>query len=131
MKGCHSPSSRASSVAIGSLGLVQVLWTALHRSGHPYAAVVVGFAAVASIGAAVKMWRDNCFESRLFASVIAGVTVLFELLFTLLGAPGSDSARWTLTSSALLVVATAVLLGLVVEARVRPEAQAERPPYAL
>ena len=107
----------------------------LGTGGVPrYDAIIVGTAVALSLLAGLKMWRDNCFESRLAAVVVALLVATGQLLTMTVGGPVAPAGGLgTSYPTGLLVAALGALvpLGVAADARVRSRSVAEEPPYAL
>ncbi|MEW1952847.1 hypothetical protein [Terrabacter sp. NPDC080008] len=126
----HTPCSRLAGVL--SVGLALTVG-GLRSGGEPapWVVVLVGAVVLAGTAAGVKLWRDNCFESRLVVVVLAVLTAAGQTLASTVGAPGGEGAHWRAT--AVLVVALAVAIPILVAADTRQRGRAvePEPPYAL
>jgi hypothetical protein len=128
----HTPCSRVAAVL--SVALALTVGFLRSSATPPWVAVLVGAVVLAGTAAGLKLWRDNCFESRLVAVVLAVITATGQTLASTVGAPGAPGghgAHWH--AAAVLVVALGVAIPLLVagDTRSRARAPKERPPYAL
>jgi hypothetical protein len=96
-----------------------------------YARVLVTCLAVLGVGAALRMWWCNCFESRLGAVVLAATAVVGQVLSVTLGRPGAASASWHPAGLAVVLLGLAVLALVTVDRRVAARTDPAGPPYAL
>jgi hypothetical protein len=113
--------------------LAGALWVE-HLTGSTvldYDEILVGTAAVAALLAAVKLLRDNCFESRLAATVLATLTAFGQLLAATVGRPGDPQAGWHPGGFAVIVLAAAVPVLVALDARARARISEQVHPYAL
>ena len=82
-----------------------------------YLSVLLFLASFFGALASVKLWRDNCFESRFTLAMIALSTVAGHLLSLTAGLPGSALEAWSGVNAALgftsLTAALLILLMLL------------------
>lgn len=127
----HSVASRTAAAAIATLAVLQLAATPAAEADVAYGATVLLLLAVASGLTALKLLRDNCFESRLAAVVLSALSGLGAALDATIGLPGHPGGP--LTAEKLLAVAIGVVVPALVQldARLRREHAPVVPPYAL
>lgn len=122
--------SRLAALTTGALGAAAA--AALGGADGPGYAVVLALASLVAGGvAAVKMWCDNCFESRLVAVTVATVALLGQLLTGVVGGPVTGVPHWGAVPGLVLVTALGVLATLAADTVRRLRSGPEGLPYAL
>ncbi len=129
MSPARTPASKAAATATGTLALLHVEPLLLGRAAG-YVAVVGAVLGVTALVTAGKLWRDNCFEARLAAVLLAVASGLGAVLSLTIGLPGE--APHEVSAAALLPVLLAVALPLLVllDARLRGAGVTSGSPYA-
>jgi hypothetical protein len=94
-----------------------------------YLVVLVGALVVGSVATAARMWRHNCFESRLAAIVLALVIGVGQVLAASVGSPGTGGTDWAPSAWAVTTLAMVVIGLVLADARQRPMRPSH--PYAL
>ena len=104
----------------------------LGRASNESYLEVLGCCVLVAAGlASVKLARDNCFGSRLVTALLAGCSIAGQVLVCTVGAPGRAPSPWSAPAVAVIVLALAILVALVVDARTRATVDPEERPYAL
>ncbi|WP_374970613.1 hypothetical protein [Terrabacter sp. BE26] len=126
----HTPCSRVAAVLTVALAATV---GAVHPTGAvtPWVGVLVGAVVIAGALAGAKLWRDNCFESRLVVVVLALSTATCQTLASTVGAPGGHAAHWRATAVLVVALAVAIPLLLIGDTRLRARPRKGEPPYAL
>lgn len=124
--------ARLASLLLAALAAGHLLLLLPDVASTDYRSALAAFLGVAAVLTAAKLWRDNCFESRLVATVLAAATVVGQALAVTVGPPGgSPAGGWTTTRALLLVLAVAVPALLAMDpAREAARREGDRP-YAL
>ena len=127
----HTPCSRVAAVLTVALAATVGAVHPSRAALTSWVGVLVGAVVVVGTLGGAKLWRDNCFESRLVVVVLAIGTATCQTLASTVGAPGGHAAHWRAT--ALLVVALSVAIPLLVlgDTRLRARVRKGQPPYAL
>jgi hypothetical protein len=129
MRTDHTPASRAAvAVAVG-LALVQLAWV---TDASPVVDTAAWSLGALTVLAAAKMARDNCFESRLVAVIVASIQLATAALAATVGAPGSTGHGLTAHLTLAAAFAGSVLVLIALDHRTRARAAGDRPlpPYA-
>jgi hypothetical protein len=103
-----TPLSRSAAVAGATLAVANLTQT----GAAGYLALLLGSMGLIGLLAAARLWRDNCFESRLLTVLLAAGSLLGTLLRTTVGLPGAAevAAGWLDLLTATLAVTTLGLL---------------------
>lgn len=113
----HLSRPRVLAVIALVLAAVQTVEGVKYLGDAQYLSVLLFLAAFFGALASVKMWRDNCFESRFGLGMIALSTVVGHGLSFSAGLPGSSVDAWSgghaVLGSVSLAAATAVLVLLL------------------
>ena len=129
MRRSHTRASVAAAAGTALLAAVHVARSLASAGSVSYVeALNVGKATLACL-AALKMCRDNCFESRLAAVVLALISGLGAVLGSTLGLPGQQADAVTPGDVALVLLGLGVPLLVLHDQRLR-RGQALRSPYA-
>lgn len=92
------------------LAAIQVVEGVKYFADVQYLSVLLILAAFFGVLASVKLWRDNCFESRFALAMIALCTVAGHGLSLSAGLPGSDLQAWTGANAVLGFISLAAAL---------------------
>ncbi|UMG94287.1 hypothetical protein [Nocardioides sp. TF02-7] len=117
MRTPHTWASRVAAVVTGGLTVLLVVSTAL-ASGTP-TTIATGVLTLLTGLATAKLVRDNCFESRLAAVVLAAVQLGGALLAVTVGLPGQEPQRTDPMALTALVLGAAVLVLVGLDHRTR------------
>ena len=124
----HTAVSRVAVVALclvaGVLGVMGA-----HGADLAYLVLPTTAAALVCLGAAAKMARDNCFESRLIAVVTVLACVLAAVAAASIGLPGGEP-QVTPAGGLLVGAALGFLAAGAVEGPRRPPPEGAGAPYA-
>ncbi|GAA4286375.1 hypothetical protein [Georgenia daeguensis] len=127
-----APTRLTRSAAVAGATLAVANLTQTGTAG--YLALLLGSLGLVGLLAAVRLWREGCFESRLLTTLVAAGALLGTLLRATVGLPGTPVAAtgWLDLPAAALAVAT---LGLLLADRLRRGPSAGSPtdadrPYA-
>jgi hypothetical protein len=96
----------------------------------PYASLVLGLAGLVGLVAAVEVRRTNRFEARLAAAVVAGMTVVGELVVASLGFPATGGGHWSPEGATAVAFGCGVLVLVALDARERACRTVPEHPYA-
>lgn len=121
---------RMTAVLLVTLGLLYLRPVVMGRHLSGYQTTLGGFLGGLAVLAALKMWRDNCFESRLTAGLLTGATALGQVLVVTVGMPGSTPSPWT-PSRVTLVMVAAGIAGLIASGASCRRGKSEVAPYAV
>lgn len=112
----HAPTRLTRSAAAAGAGLAVANLSQTGTAG--YLALLLGTIGLIGLLAAVRLWREGCFESRLLTTLVAAGSLLGTLLRATVGLPGAPAAAtgWPDLLAAVLAVAA---LGLLLADRVR------------
>jgi hypothetical protein len=124
----HTRASRAAAAATGLLTVVHLVRSFTLTSASYVEALTV-VAAVLSCLAALKLYRDNCFESRLAAVLLALVSGLGTVLAATLGLPGQHASAVSGDDILLVMLGVTVPLLVLLDRRLR-RGRAGRSSYA-
>lgn len=124
----HTPCSRVAAAL--SVALALTVGGLRSSATPPWVAVLVGAVVLVGTAAGVKLWRDNCFESRLVAVVLSILTATGQTLASTVGTPGGQDAHWRATGVLVLALGVAIPLLVAGDTRSRARAPKGRPPYA-
>lgn len=125
----HTPASRAAAFATTLLVLVQLARVA-GGSHDSYVAALLLTLLVATAAVSLKLHRDNCFESRLGAVLLALFTGGGVVLAAVAGLPGQDVHPFGAIGLLMLVVSVAILALLGYDQAERVADRRPRSPYA-
>lgn len=121
--------SRGAALTTAALGA----WLAsrlLLGAGDSYVRVIVVLLTVLSLLAAAKLWRDNCFESRLVAVLVALASLTGSALGSTVGLPGSHGGQVSVAGVVGLVLGSIVPVLLLLDAKIRASGLNATSPYA-
>jgi hypothetical protein len=104
----HTPASRAAAFATTLLVLVELARVAGGRHDSYVAALLLALL-VATAAVSLKLHRDNCFESRLGATLLAAFTAGGVVLTAVAGLPGQDVRPFGAIGFVMLVVSAAIV----------------------
>jgi hypothetical protein len=112
----HAPTRLSRSAAVAGATLAAANLTQTGTAG--YLALLLGTMGLIGLLAAARLWRDNCFESRLLTTLLAAGSLLGTLLRATVGLPGAAQVApgWLDLLTVALAVAT---LGLLLADRLR------------
>jgi hypothetical protein len=125
----HTPTSRAASFATTLLVLVELARVA-GRQHDSYVAALLLALLVATAAVSLKLHRDNCFESRLAATLLAVFTGGGVALAAVVGLPGQDVRPFGAIGLLMLVVCAAIVALLAYDQGQRVADRRARSPYA-
>lgn len=123
--------SRVTSLLTGAMAVAALASVHSRHDTAGYVLVLIGLTGAGFALAALKMWWDNCFESRFVASVLALATLAWQALVVTAGSPADPHPHWGTDHTALVLLAAAVLGTIALDGRRRSRHGQERPPYAL
>ena len=106
----HAPTRLTRSAAVAAATLAVANLTQTGSAG--YLALLLGSMGLIGLLAAVRLWREGCFESRLLTTLVAAGSLLGTLLRATVGLPGTPDVAtgWLDLLAAVLAVATVLLL---------------------
>ncbi|MET0929217.1 MAG: hypothetical protein ABWX74_06845 [Aeromicrobium sp.] len=130
MRVAHTPTSRYASIATALLVLVQLVPLV---AGHHdlYLRALLLTLVLVTAGAALKMHRDNCAESRVAVSLLAVMSGTGVALAMTMGLPGQVVRPLDLVSATVLVLSSSVVVLFAVDQARRTADRHRESPYAL
>jgi hypothetical protein len=96
-----------------------------------YTAVVVASFALGTTIADIAFWYRNRFEARLTLVLLAGSTLLGQVLVAAVGGPAGGGGHWDLRALLLVIASALVLLLIAADARPGLPSGRREHPYAL
>ncbi len=123
----HTNASLAAAAGTGLLAAVQGARLLSESRAATYLDAITVVAAGLACVATLKMCRDNCFEARLLAVVLALAGGLGAMLTVTIGHPGDPAHPPTLGDIALMALGVAVPLLVVLDQRLRRRGATGRP----
>lgn len=129
MRPVRTPASGAAAVATGVIALLH-LESVLVDGADGYVGVIAAVLGLTALATAARLWRENCFESRLVAVLLAVATGLGAMLGLTFGLPGEAPREVSALALLPVLVAAAVPLLVLLDVRLRETGVTRGSPYA-